>query len=500
MPLDKELKDGMKSESSPETMGPAETAKTAAPEGTEYPTPKQPAVEPMPTPKVTPVPVPAPAPKTTPVSVPVPAPKAAPAPRTTPAAGGQTAPVPAGMSVQFAKIERQLNGVNEELAKLMKTFETQREKPEDYTAILAKIDAAQAALEKKLADVLGRTEAESSLETLVRTLADKQEKIDRQLTQTLRDTASFQVQVRQRMQHDLDELREQQSGGQFNSILKEIASMYAEYQSVLEDEGMEPKTHRNIRALFEQMEDLLNEYDAEVCISKVGDPRPKRQCKIIKQIPTGDESKHNTIALSRKPGVMRGRLVLNHEFVDVYVYDPALKPVEEKSPAVEPSVEVEPPMEEKHPVEVEPPVEKKHPVVIEPPVEEKPPVEVEPPAEKKHPVVIEPPVEEKHPVEVEPPVEENIPVVAPPVEEEPAAEVAPTAEEEAPIADAPSEVDAAPEVTETVSTESELNGADEPMQTTETNAIPLPAHEEHAPPVRVKTEKQSFWKKSFGWK
>ena len=47
--------------------------------------------------------------------------------------------------------------------------------------------------------------------------------------------------------------------------------------------------------------------------------RQTRFTKIVDKIPTEDQQKHNTIAASRKPGVIKGRTVLYPEFVDVYV-------------------------------------------------------------------------------------------------------------------------------------------------------------------------------------
>ena len=161
------------------------------------------------------------------------------------------------------------------------------------------------------------------LEKLVAQIAEKQDRNDRQLAQDLRENASFRVQVRQGMQRDLDELKAQQSGEQFNPLLKEIAMIYSEYQ-VLLDEDLSERGRKNLLSLFEQLKDLLADYDAEVIRSEVGSARQTRLCKIINKIPTSDSEKHNTIALSRKPGVMRGRTVLYQEFVDVYVYDPDL--------------------------------------------------------------------------------------------------------------------------------------------------------------------------------
>ena len=164
----------------------------------------------------------------------------------------------------------------------------------------------------------------AKMEELIAAVAEKQDRNDRQLAQTLRENANFQIQVRQGMQKDIDALKEQQSGEQFNPILKEIASMYVEYQSLLEDESISNLSRKNLKALFEQMEDLLTDYDAEITRSEIGTVRQTRSTKIIGKVPTAEQDKHNTIAMSRKPGVLRGRTVLYPEFVDVFVYDPTI--------------------------------------------------------------------------------------------------------------------------------------------------------------------------------
>lgn len=94
------------------------------------------------------------------------------------------------------------------------------------------------------------------------------------------------------------------------------------------EEQLESRVSKNLMAMFEQMADLLADYEAEVCRTPVGEMRQTRICKVVKKIPTGDKKLHNTVANSRKPGVVRGRTVLYPEFVDVYVYDSALEPAE----------------------------------------------------------------------------------------------------------------------------------------------------------------------------
>lgn len=228
-------------------------------------------------------------------------------------------------------IERQLKSLNQSVADLEQ--EVSACKNPDYRVVFSKIDSARCSIEKMLASFSGTQVAASDgdleakiakMEELIVAVTEKQDRNDRQLAQTLRENANFQIQVRQGMQKDIDALKEQQSGEQFNPILKEIASMYVEYQSLLEDDSISDLSRKNLKALFEQLEDLLTDYDAEITRSEIGSVRQTRSTKIIGKVPTTEQDKHNTIAMSRKPGVLRGRTVLYPEFVDVFVYDPTI--------------------------------------------------------------------------------------------------------------------------------------------------------------------------------
>ena len=224
-------------------------------------------------------------------------------------------------------IENQLRMLNKNVLDLAQAVNDG--KNIDFGAVFSKIDSARVSVEKLITHTAKHpaTEGEEDVQkvlTLLQSVIEKQEKNDRQLTQTLRDNATFQIQVRQGMQQDLDTLKKQMNGEQFNPLLKEIASVYVEYQTLLDDEGISDRSRKNLHALFEQLEDMLSDYDAEVCRSEIGSTRRTRMCKIIKKIPTGAQEKHNTIAASRKPGVIRGRSILYPEFVDVFVFDPSL--------------------------------------------------------------------------------------------------------------------------------------------------------------------------------
>ena len=164
----------------------------------------------------------------------------------------------------------------------------------------------------------------SHLMELMNELIDKQEKNSRQLTQVLRENINFQNQVRQGMQNELMQLKEQQRGEQFTPLLKEISAVCVEYRNLLNEESISDNVRRTLQLLFDQLEDILADYGAELSISQIGELRKPILTKIINTIATDDEKKHNTIAKSRRPGVVRNGHPLYREYVDVYVYDSSL--------------------------------------------------------------------------------------------------------------------------------------------------------------------------------
>ena len=168
--------------------------------------------------------------------------------------------------------------------------------------------------------VAEETEQKSIVETLEKIL-ELQQKNSRQLEQSLRENVSFQNQVRQGMQRELDNLKEQQRGEQFTPILKSVAAVCVEYRKLLADESISRRTRRTLKLMFDELEEILSEYDAEIFTSAVGEPRRPLLTKIINTVTTSNKSLHNTIAKSRRPGVMRSGRTLYREFVDVYVYD-----------------------------------------------------------------------------------------------------------------------------------------------------------------------------------
>ena len=164
---------------------------------------------------------------------------------------------------------------------------------------------------------------QDNLTATLEKILELQQKNSRQLVQSLRENVNFQNQVRLGMQRELDDLKEQRRGEQFTPILKAIAAVCVEYRRLLTDESVSRRTRRTLKLMFDELEEILSEYDAEVFTSQVGEARRPLLTKIVNTVKTDDKNLHNTIAYSRRPGVMRNGRPLYREFVDVYVYDAA---------------------------------------------------------------------------------------------------------------------------------------------------------------------------------
>ena len=156
---------------------------------------------------------------------------------------------------------------------------------------------------------------------MIKEILDEQQKISRRLIQVLRENVNFQNQVRGGMQEELEIFREQQRGEQFTPILKAIAAVCVEYRTLLDDENIIGRSRRKLQLLFDELEDILADYDAEVFSSMKGEPRRALLTKVINTVATANVELHNKVARSRRPGVIRNGRPLYREYVDVYVFD-----------------------------------------------------------------------------------------------------------------------------------------------------------------------------------
>lgn len=146
--------------------------------------------------------------------------------------------------------------------------------------------------------------------------------LEQKVIQTLRENSNFQIQVRQNMQKELEDAKKKLSGDIFIPLLKEIAELYVEWQDVLNDmeDGV---AKRKIQGIFEVLEEILEEYGCNFGTSEVDSKRKTKYSKLKNKIPTGCKEKHETIAKSYNPWIVKEPFVLYPEYVDVYAYDPS---------------------------------------------------------------------------------------------------------------------------------------------------------------------------------
>ena len=151
-------------------------------------------------------------------------------------------------------------------------------------------------------------------------LSDMQLQIESKVIQTLKENASFQVQVRQNMQKELEESKKKLSGDIFIPLLKEIAELYSDWKDVLNDmeDGV---AKRKVNGVFEILQELLEEYGCEFGHSDVGSKRKPKYSKLKEKIFTSCKEKHETVAKSHNSWIVKEPFVLYPEYVSVYVYD-----------------------------------------------------------------------------------------------------------------------------------------------------------------------------------
>ncbi|GEM_PF-5759941 len=194
----------------------------------------------------------------------------------------------------------------------------------------------------------GEIELDANIEKVITELIDKveivtknQDRNDKQITKTLRENANFQIQVRQGMQKELDDYKKVEKKEVFVPVLRDLAMTYVGYKASIsskidemlngEQDEMEEllkkigQLQQLVDTMFDELQEILEDNGAEIVNSTPGEVRKARQCKIMRKIPTGNPSLHDTIARSTRDGVILGRQVLCNEYVDIYIYDKTVK-------------------------------------------------------------------------------------------------------------------------------------------------------------------------------
>jgi hypothetical protein len=121
------------------------------------------------------------------------------------------------------------------------------------------------------------------------------------------------------MQDELERYREIEKGRAFDGILNEVAKLYSDYESVLDD-ITDIKAKKKVNYLLMDILQILEANGVYKQKSGIGDKRNTRYCQVIERIETDDPQLHDTIALSRSTGFYIENRALIKELVDIYLY------------------------------------------------------------------------------------------------------------------------------------------------------------------------------------
>jgi len=123
----------------------------------------------------------------------------------------------------------------------------------------------------------------------------------------------------QSMQKELDAYREIEKGRIYDEILRDIAKIYSDYISIV-DNVSDEKVKKHINYMFDDILQVLESYGVSKLQSKLGEKRNTRHCSVREKLSTDDQELHDTVASSRNIGFYLENRTLVKEMVDVYVY------------------------------------------------------------------------------------------------------------------------------------------------------------------------------------
>jgi hypothetical protein len=131
------------------------------------------------------------------------------------------------------------------------------------------------------------------------------------------------------MQSELERYREIEKGRIFDDILSEIAKIYSEYETLV-DEVADEKTKKKIRYMFLDILQLFESNDVSKQKSDIGDKRNVKHCRIIEQIPTDNSELHDTVVESKNTGFNKEGRTYVHESVKIHVFSKDTENLETK--------------------------------------------------------------------------------------------------------------------------------------------------------------------------
>ena len=201
--------------------------------------------------------------------------------------------------------------------------EAQRDKTNTQVALPDRLTGEIEEIKQILLDHAAHYECQrQALEQQTRLLEQQNQALVKQqqmLASALRENASFQVQVRGEMLRELENYRKLHSGEALIPPLKAIAQLYCDHYS-LTQEPCEDLLGKKISYLFDDLIELLEEYEVKMARTEPCGERSLRLSAAKKSLPTDNRALHGKVAYSHNPSFTLGQTVLVREQVDVYVY------------------------------------------------------------------------------------------------------------------------------------------------------------------------------------
>lgn len=159
----------------------------------------------------------------------------------------------------------------------------------------------------------------NSVEQNVRVIADSSVKATAEVRELHKLYHNEYASRLKSMQDELERYREVDKGRIFDGILGEVAKLYSDYESLVEDVADE-KVKKRIRYMLEDIVQILQANGVFKQKSDLGDKRNTRYCKVIERIPTNVPEQHDTVAKSRGTGFYIENRSLIKEPMDIYLY------------------------------------------------------------------------------------------------------------------------------------------------------------------------------------
>ena len=179
------------------------------------------------------------------------------------------------------------------------------------------------ALDDEAKEMLEKFKSEQDLRNIESRLSFISKAIDAfqsTIVRSLDDNEEFRTLSKLTLQKNVSLLEDQVKMNQFNKILRPLATLYSNYEFMLEAPIDEKKTRSNIEGILEEIEALLEDYGAEKITAKVGDDFDALRFKIAKKIETNDPNLDKKVAAVKACGFRKEKIVFVPLRADMYVY------------------------------------------------------------------------------------------------------------------------------------------------------------------------------------